>query len=69
MKKEEYYLSLHKYGHIWWGRDFANGTHICQIRPRSKGRRKLKRTSETAIKQAVIDFYKDWEKQGKREKN
>lgn len=35
MKKEEYYLSLHKYD-IYEGKD-GNGTHICQIRPRSKG--------------------------------
>lgn len=65
MKKEEYYLSLHKY-EIYQGKDGKWYTYLPDSRQK-QGRRKLKRTSEMAIRQAVIDFYKEQEKreQGK----
>lgn len=63
MKKEEYYLSLHRYD-IYEGKDGKWYTYLPD-KTQKQGRRKLKRTSETAIKQAVIDFYKNWEKQEK----
>lgn len=63
MKKEEYYLSLHKYD-IYEGKDGKWYTYLPD-KTQKQGRRKLKRTSETAIKQAVIGFYKEWEKQEK----
>ncbi|OUQ16133.1 hypothetical protein B5E84_13235 [Lachnoclostridium sp. An14] len=65
MKKEEYYLSLHKY-EIYQGKDGKWYTYLPDSRQK-QGRRKLKRTSDMAIRQAVIDFYKEQEKreQGK----
>lgn len=65
MKKEEYYLSLHKY-EIYEGKDGKWYTYLPDS-GQKQGRRKLKRTSETAIRLAVIDFYKEREKreQGK----
>lgn len=65
MKKEEYYLSLHKYD-IYEGKDGKWYTYLPD-KTQKQGRRKLKRTTKTAIHRAVIDFYKEQEKreQGK----
>ncbi len=63
MKKEERYLLLHEY-EIYEGKDGKWYTYLPDKRQK-QGRRKLKRTTESALKQAVIDFYKEQEKRRK----
>ncbi len=60
MKKEERYLLLHEY-EIYEGKDGKWYTYLPD-KTKKQGRRKLKRTTESTIKQAVIDFYKEQEK-------
>lgn len=60
MKKEEYYLSLHKY-EMYKGKDGKWYTYLPD-KTQNHGRRKIKRTNESALKQVVIDFYKEQEK-------
>ncbi|MFR5631768.1 MAG: tyrosine recombinase XerC [Monoglobales bacterium] len=64
MKKEEDYLSLHQY-EIYQGNDGKWYTYLPD-KTKAQGRRKLKRTSESALKQAVIDFYKLQEKSSRK---
>lgn len=63
MKKDERYLALHQY-EIYEGKDGKWYTYLPD-RTQKQGRRKVKRTTESAVKQTVIDFYKTQEKKEK----